>query len=35
MKRKQLSRAIHGVLAMSLLAGTGTVMAQDATPAAG
>ena len=34
MKRKQLSRAIHGVLAMSLLAGTGTVMAQDATPAA-
>ena len=34
MKRKQLSRAIHGVLAMSLLAGTGTVMAQDAAPAA-
>lgn len=34
MKRKQLSRAIHGVLAMSLLAGTGTAIAQDAAPAA-
>ena len=36
MKRKQLSRAIHGVLAMSMLASAGTVMAQEAaTPAAG
>ncbi|HSD17806.1 MAG TPA: TonB-dependent receptor [Thermomonas sp.] len=35
MKRKQLSRAIHGVLAMSLLASAGTAMAQEAaTPAA-
>ena len=34
MKRKNLSRAIHGVLAMSMLAGAGTAMAQDAaTPA--
>ena len=29
MKRKQLSRAIQGVLAMSLLAGTGAAMAQE------
>src|SRR6187549_1666705 len=35
MKRKQLSRAIHGVLAMSMLASAGTAMAQEAaTPAA-
>ena len=35
MKRKNLSRAIHGVLAMSMLASAGTVMAQEAaTPAA-
>ena len=34
MKRKNLSRAIHGVLAMSMLAGAGTATAQDAaTPA--
>jgi iron complex outermembrane recepter protein len=34
MKRKQLSRAIHGVLAMSMLASAGTAMAQEAaTPA--
>ena len=35
MKRKQLSRAIHGVLAMSMLASAGTAMAQEAaTPPA-